>query len=89
MSDREHDDHWLARATTIRLIRRLSLFLLVVVVAVQWVVPIKGYFAADQWFGFGAVFGFLACLVMVLFAKAVGFAIKRPEDYYSEDAADD
>ena len=40
--------------------------------------------SVDGWFGFGAVFGFLSCLLMVLFAKALGVFLKRPRDYYPE-----
>ena len=32
--------------------------------------------------GFGAAFGFLSCLAMVLVAKALGYVLKRNEDYY-------
>ena len=49
--------------------------------------PGYGYFVADGWFGFGAAFGFLSCLAMVLFAKGLGFILKRDEDYYT--AGDD
>ncbi|NNJ65452.1 MAG: hypothetical protein HKP16_07790, partial [Xanthomonadales bacterium] len=57
---------------------------LAVSVAVQIVFKVKGYFGVDGWFGFGAVFGFLSCLAMVLFAKALGKFLKRPEAYYAE-----
>ena len=35
----------------------------------QAMIKVKGYFMIDGWFGFGAIFGFLCCLLMVLFAK--------------------
>jgi hypothetical protein len=87
MNDDKQQDHWLARPTTIRkLWWGFSLVLALTVVA-QLFVYIKGYFTVDTWFGFGAVFGFLSCLAMVLFAKGLGFFLKRSEDYYS--AGDD
>ena len=58
--------------------------MLVVSVAVQLPFPVKGKFGVDGWFGFGAVFGFFSCLVMVLFAKALGRMLKRDENYYRE-----
>jgi len=76
------DDAWLARPSTIRLLWRLFAVMLALVVAVQWLFPVKGSFGVDGWPGFGAVFGFLSCLVMVLFAKALGSAVKRDESYY-------
>lgn len=61
---------------------------LVVLVLAQAFIYIKGYFGIDEWFGFGAVFGFLSCLVMVLFAKGLGFVLKRPADYYDDGEHD-
>ena len=53
-------------------------------VAVQLLFKVKGYFGVDGWLGFGAVYGFLCCLAMVLFAKVLGWLLKRKEDYYQE-----
>ena len=85
------DDAWLARPSTIRLLWWVFAVVLALTVAVQWVFPVKGYFGMDGWFGFGAVFGFLACLAMVVFAKLLGYVLKRPVNYYSkrETEADD
>jgi hypothetical protein len=58
---------------------------LALTVVAQFFVYIKGYFGADGWFGFAASFGFLSCLAMVLVAKALGFVLKRDEDYYAGD----
>ena len=82
-----HDDHWLTRPATIRWLWIIGCSVLAVTVLLQVVISIKGYFGVDGWFGFGAVFGFLSCLAMVLFAKALGFILKRDEDYYA--AGDD
>jgi len=76
------DDAWLARPSTIRLLWRVFGVMLALVVAAQWPFPVQGKFGVDGWPGFGAVFGFLCCLGMVLFAKALGWAVKRDEDYY-------
>ena len=32
--------------------------------------------------GFNAVYGFLSCVAMVLFARVLGWLVKRPDDYY-------
>ena len=77
-----NDDAWLARPSTIRLLWRILWTVLALTVAAQLLIEVKGYFGVDGWFGFGAVFGFLSCLAMVLFAKALGYLLKRPEDYY-------
>ena len=78
------DDHWLVRPATIRgLWIGFSLILALTVIA-QAFIKIKGYFGVDAWFGFGAVFGFLACVAMVVVAKALGGLIKRDEQYYDD-----
>jgi len=82
MNEPQQDDHWLARPGTIRLLWRIFIIVLVALVLAQALVYVKGYFGIDGWFGFGAVFGFLSCLAMVLFAKGVGYVLKRPENYY-------
>ena len=79
---RPEDDAWLARPSTIRLLWRVFIALLVLVVVAQFVFPVKGTFGVDGWLGFGAAFGFLCCLGMVLFAKALGSVLKRDENYY-------
>ncbi len=81
-------DHWLARPTTIKLSWRLFVVLLALTLVGQFAVSIKGYFVLDGWFGFGAVFGFLSCLLMVLVAKCLGYLLKRREHYYGEQEPD-
>jgi sterol desaturase/sphingolipid hydroxylase (fatty acid hydroxylase superfamily) len=88
MNESQPQDHWLARPTTIRLLWRVFIAVLAVLVLAQAVVYVKGYFGVDGWFGFGAVFGFLSCLAMVVFAKVLGYALKRPEDYYERSGDD-
>ena len=82
------DNHWLTRPETIRKLWWGLWIVLALTVAAQLVVYVKGYFTVDGWFGFGAVFGFGSCLLMVLFAKALGTVLKRPDDYYAEDDED-
>jgi len=80
---RREDDSWLSRPSTIRLLWRVFAVVLAVSVAAQLLFKVKGYFGVDGWLGFGAVFGFLSCVAMVLFAKALGWILKRDEDYYA------
>lgn len=79
--------HWLVRPATIRRLWWGFAIVLALTVAAQLFIYVKGYFGADGWFGFGAVFGFLSCLAMVLVAKGLGFFLKRDENYYA--AGDD
>ena len=88
MNHRE-PDHWLVRPETIRWIWRISIAVLALTVLLQLVIKVKGYFGVDGWLGFGAAYGFLSCLAMVLVAKGLGFVLKRDEDYYQGDLPDD
>lgn len=82
MSDTRNEDAWLARPSSIRLMWRVFWAVLALTVAAQIVIEIKGYFGIDGWFAFGAIYGFLSCLAMVLFAKGLGYLLKRDENYY-------
>jgi len=44
-----------------------------------------GDFSFENWFGFHGWYGFVACVVLVLAAKALRVILKRPEDYYERD----
>ncbi len=88
MANQDEPLHWLVRPATIRkLWIGLSIVLAAVVLA-QTVVYIKGYFGVDAWFGFGAVYGFVCCMLMVLVAKLLGLVLKRPQDYYDDPDKD-
>lgn len=82
-------DHWLVRPSSIRLLWWVFSVVLVVSVTAQLLFKVKGYFGIDGWLGFGAVYGFLACLAMVLVAKVLGWFLKRDNDYYQEDQEND
>lgn len=78
------DDAWLARPATIRMLWKVFAVILVLSVGAQLLFYVKGYFRIDGWLGFGAVYGFISCLLMVLVAKGLGMFLKRREDYYRE-----
>lgn len=82
-------DHWLVRPATIRWIWRVSIVVLALTLLAQLLLPVKGYFGVDGWLGFGALFGFLSCVAMVLVAKGMGLFLKRDQHYYDERQSDD
>lgn len=41
-----------------------------------------GSFPAEGWFGFYAIYGFVACVLLVLVAKEMRKLLMRGEDYY-------
>ena len=75
-------DHWLVRPQTIRGIWIGGLAVLALTVLADLVVEHHPYFGIDGTIGFGAWFGFLSCVVLVLFSKGLGVFLKRRDDYY-------
>ena len=50
--------------------------------AIDVFVPKHGPFAIEHVFGFYGIFGFVACVALVLIAKQLRRVLMRPEDYY-------
>ena len=88
MNDSSNQDAWLARPESIRLMWRIFWAVLALTVVVQLGIKVKGYFGVDGWFAFGAVYGFVCCLAMVIFAKVLGYFLKRDENYYDAEGDD-
>lgn len=49
---------------------------------IELAVDMHGAFAIEHWFGFHGLFGFVACVGLVLVAKALRRILRRPENYY-------
>lgn len=77
-------DHWLVRPSTIRLLWILSLAVLAAVVLADLAVTPGGHFGIDSSLGFGAWYGFAACVALVAFAKLLGVFLKRPDTTYGD-----
>lgn len=75
-------DHWLTRPATIRRLWVVLILVLITLLALDLVVAHHPRFDLDGTFGFGAWFGFLSCVALVVFAKALGAVLKRPDRYY-------
>jgi hypothetical protein len=76
--------HWLDRPQNIRLLWRAFMVALALTVAAEAVVVLHPHFGVDALFGFHAWFGFLACAALILAAKLLGVALKRPDTYYEQ-----
>ena len=42
------------------------------------------HFDPERFFGSYALYGFAACAVLILAAKAIGAVLKRPDSYYDD-----
>jgi hypothetical protein len=77
-------DHWLARPATIRRLWQVFIAVLAATVLAELAVEAHPHFAVERLFGFNALYGFLACAALILFAKGLGLLIKRKDDYYGD-----
>jgi hypothetical protein len=50
--------------------------------AIDIFVPKHGPFGIEHVFGFYGIYGFVACVGLVIAAKALRVILMRPEDYY-------
>lgn len=77
-------DHWLVRPSTIRGLWTGAGMVLAALVALDLVVDHHPSFGIDGTFGFGAWYGFAACVTLVLAAKGLGLLLKRPDTFYDD-----
>ena len=81
---RSDTDHWLVRPATIRMLWIVSIAALAGLVLLDMIVSHHPYFGIDGTFGFGAWWGFLSCVALIVFARALGLLLKRPDSYYDD-----
>ena len=74
--------HWFVRPTTIRRLWVAFALILVSTVLAEVLVERHPMSALDAVFGFAAWFGFGACVALVVLARLIGVALKRPDDFY-------
>jgi hypothetical protein len=82
--DAPRDDHWLARRGTIRFLWIVFGAILVALVLADLAIEHHPLFGLDASLGFGAWYGFAACVLLVVFAKALGAVLRRPDTYYDD-----
>jgi hypothetical protein len=78
-------NHWLDDPRNVKILWRGFLVLLAVVVAAELLITLHPHFAIEAVPAFHAVYGFLACAVMIVVAKLLGLLLKRPDTYYRAD----
>lgn len=80
----DEPEHWLVKKTTIRNLWIGSAVLLAAVTLLDLVIKKKPHFDVESWFGFGSLFGFIACVVLVFGSKFLGAFLKRKDTYYDD-----
>lgn len=66
------------------------LALMALLVVTDWLIPTGyGRFPFDTIGGFGALYGFVSCVLIIVVSKLLGYAfLYRPEDYYDDTLPD-
>lgn len=82
-------EHWLDDQRNVKKLWRGFLVVLALTVIAGFFVDLHPYFEIESWFAFNAAFGFIACLLMIVGAKALGIFLKRPDNYYAKDERDE
>ncbi|MCO5098377.1 MAG: hypothetical protein M9884_13050 [Rhodocyclaceae bacterium] len=84
----EEKKYWLdSRENVTKLYRGLCVVCLLLV-SVDLFLHRHEDFSFATLFGFHALYGFIACVALVLTAKQLRRVLMRPEDYYDRDAHD-
>lgn len=84
----EENKRWLLRKENIRTLWIIYFAILIVTVVAGFFVHQHESFGIEDSFGFFAWYGFITCVSMVIFAKLLGFILKRPENYYDDNVDD-
>ncbi len=71
-------DHWLRRPSTIRRLWIFGIMVLIIVALMDLKVD------NHIFIGFYSLYGFGACVAMVLIAKGLGILLKRKDTYYDD-----
>ena len=74
--------NWFYRKKTIKKLIVFSLIILGLLIFIEFFITLHPHFDVERIFGFHAIFGFLFCVALIIFAKLLGFLIKRKDDYY-------
>ena len=73
---------WLVRPENIRKLWIWGCAVLALTVLADLVIEHHPHFGLDGTFGFGAWFGFVSCVVLVVGSKLLGVFLKRSDRYY-------
>jgi hypothetical protein len=79
-------EHVFDRPRNVRRLLYVLYSVCALLVAVEFLYQRHPQHAGDDWPGFYAAYGFVGCVLLVLIAKLLRRFLKRPENYYDEEA---
>lgn len=75
-------EYWLDKPTSVERIVKSIYAVCALLFIIDFAVHKHGPFAIEYWYGFYGVYGFVACVGLVVAAKQLRRILIRPEDYY-------
>jgi hypothetical protein len=78
------DDRWLDRPGNVDRLIMLLIAVSVATVGADFFYSKHGHWHFQEWIGFDAVYGFVACVGLVLAAKVLRILLMRDENYYGD-----
>ncbi|MBZ0132772.1 MAG: hypothetical protein K8F53_09185 [Rhodocyclaceae bacterium] len=84
----EEKKYWLDSSKNVTKLYRGLCVVCLLLVSVDLFLHRHEDFSFATLFGFHALYGFIACVALVLTAKQLRRVLMRPEDYYDRDAHD-
>jgi hypothetical protein len=76
--------NWFYKKTSIKKLWISAIVILALTVIAEIIIKLHPHFKVEEIFSFHAVYGFISCVIMIVFAKLLGFLIKRKDDYYDQ-----
>jgi len=89
MADPDKESNWFDRPESRRLLWRLLWVACAVSLLADLLVQRPPHFGIDGWLGLYGLLAFVGSAVTILVAKAIGFWIRRGENYYGDHSEDD
>lgn len=80
--NQQTDKRWLDRPGSVDKIVRTVYAVCILLFLADFAYHKHPHFAAEEWFGFYGVYGFVSCVLLVLAAKELRRLLKRDEGYY-------
>lgn len=78
----EQRRYWLDKPENVRTVIRVLIVFCAVAMSGSLLYQSHGPFSVEHVFGFFGIFGFVACVALVLVAKWMRTFLMRPEEYY-------
>ncbi|OOZ39511.1 hypothetical protein BOW53_11420 [Solemya pervernicosa gill symbiont] len=84
MSDDDKREYLFDKPRNVKLVVRALLAVCVILFALDAVLHRHVAHPWEAWFGFYAIYGFVACVLLVLLAKEMRKLVMRDENYYGD-----